>query len=402
MADMSLILQLRDTVSTRKCSLLLDPEDAELTLGALLEGYLRHAPIDRLLKESRITQSSADALFAIQDLVYASDDAGRLMDMFDGVAFTGAGRVIGLGDVPAVHLVPFPSPSGGGLGWGRSCPEEIALLDIAIDRIACGYDRNWRGFHARKWQRAPERYESFVRDTLADFHGEETSDEILRLDTTERKLQFVEYLARRIWRSPFENYSRFTGRKLVYKSGDETIDNILDGGGAICSEKVQALKFLTDHYGLESEYLIAGPDAPGPVPVDRLREILRTFDASFAKRYMRYWQHTALLYRIDGVEALVDATNGNIPFLFLRKGDADRLLRCDDKRPLPVRMIEADGGFLLPPGAAGHPGGPVLRPRGLDVLLRPDAGVRQRAGPVPVRPLLRGAHSLPQRGGVPA
>ena len=339
------ILQLRDAVSERECSLLLDPSDAGLALGGLLERYLRNAPIGRLLEESRITRSSADALFSIQDLVYASDDAGRLMDMFDGVAFTVADRPIKLNDVPAVHHSFFPSPSGGGSGWGRSRSEEIALLDVGIDRIACGYDRNWRGFHARKWQRAPERYCSFVRDTLGAVHGEEQADGILRLDTTERKLQFLQYLARRIWCSPFENYSRFTGRKLMYKSGDETIDNILDGGGAICSEKVQALKFLTDHYGLDSEYLIAGPDAPGPVPVDRLREILRTFDASFAKRYMRYWQHTALLYRIDGVEVLVDATNGNIPFLFLKDGDADLLLRCDNKRPLPVRMIEATEDF---------------------------------------------------------
>ena len=326
------ILQLRDTVSARECSLLLGPADAGLTLGALLERYLRNAPIDRLLEESRITRSSADALFAIQDLVYASDDAGRLMDMFDGVAFTDAGRPIGLEDFPDVHRA-------------QSAGQEIALLDVGIDRIACGYDRNWRGFHARKWQRAPERYRSFVHDTLADAHGEAAADEILRLDTTDCRLKFVESLAQRIWHSPFENYSRFTGRKLVYKSGDETVDNILDGGGAICSEKVQALKFLTDHYGLESEYLIAGPDAPGPVPVDRLREILRTFDASFAKRYMRYWQHTALLYRIDGVNVLVDATNGNIPFLFLKDGDACQLLRCDNKRPLPVRMIEADEDF---------------------------------------------------------
>ena len=340
-----LVLQLRDTVSTRECSLLLEPEYAGLTLGKLLERCLRNAPIDRLLEESRITQPSADALFAMQDLVYASDDAGRLMDMFDGVAFTDGGRPIGLDDVPDVHQVPFSSPSGGGSGWGRSPSEEVALLDISIDRIACGYDRNWRGFHARKWQRAPQRYESFVRDTLTAANGEAEAEDLLELDTTGQKLQFLESLARRIWQSPFENYSRFTGRKLVYKSGDETIDNILDGGGAICSEKVQALKFLTDHYGLESEYLIAGPDAPGPVPVDKLREILRAFDASFAKRYMRYWQHTALLYHIDGVEVLVDATNGNIPFLFLSDGDADRLLRCDDKRPLPARMIEVTENF---------------------------------------------------------
>ncbi len=327
-----LVLQLRDTVSVRECSLLLEPEDAGLTLNGLLERYLRNSSIDRLLEELRITRSSADSLFAMQDLVYASDDSGRLMDMFDGVAFSDGGRPIGLGDVPIQHCA-------------RTGGQEVHLLDVAIDRIACGYDRNWRGFHARKWQRAPQRYESFVRDTLVASHGEAGADDLQELDTTDRKLRFLESLARRVWHSPFENYSRFTGRRLVYKSGDEAIDNILEGGGAICSEKVQALKFLTDHFGLESEYLIAGPDAPGPVPVDKLREILRTFDHRFAKRHMRYWQHTALLYRIDGVEVLVDATNGNVPFLFLLGEDAAALLRCEEKRPVPVRMVEAVEDF---------------------------------------------------------
>ena len=326
------VLQLRDTVSTRECSLLLEPGDAGLTLGALLERYLRHAPIDRLLADERITPSSADALFAIQDLVYASDDSGKLMGMFHGIAFTDAGRPVTLADVPAQH-----SAQAGG--------QDIALLDITIDRIACEYDRNWRGFHARKWQRSPERWETFVRETLESDHGAKQADDLLQLDTPDRTLNFLRSLASRIWRSPFENYSRFTGRKLVYKSGDETIDNIIDGGGAICSEKVQALKFLTDQYGLESEYLIAGPGAPGPVPVDKLREILRTFDHTFAKRYMRYWQHTALLYHIDGTDVLVDATNGNIPFLFLHGDDADRMLRSESKQPLPVRMVESTEDF---------------------------------------------------------
>ena len=331
------ILQLRDTVSGRECSLRLEPEDAELTLGALMERYVRCAPIDRLLAESRITASSADSLYAVQDLVYASDDGGRLMDMFGGVAFSSGGCPIGLEDLPVAQRAPFDNPE---TGW-----QDIAVLDIAIDRIACEYDRNWRGFHARKWQRAPERYACFVRDALVADHGESEADSLLELRTAEQKLRFLEALARRVWCSPFENYSRFTGRKLVYKSGDETVDNMLDGGGAICSEKVQALKFLTDHYGFESEYLIAGPDADGPVPVDKLREILKTFDASFAKRYMRYWQHTALLYRVEGVEVLVDATNGNVPFLFLQGGDAERLLRGEDKRPVPVKMVEAEEDF---------------------------------------------------------
>ena len=326
------ILQINDTVSTRNCSLRLEPEDVGLPLAALLERYLKRTSIPQLLDESRITPSSADALYAIQDLVYASDGGGRLRDMYAGIAFTDGGQEIGPDDAPVVHRA-------------QSAGQDVALVDIGIDRIACEYDRNWTGFHARKWRRAPERYTAFVRDTLAADYREGEADEILELRATEHKLKFLESLARRIWRSQFENYSRFTGRQLVYKSGDETIDNILDGGGAICSEKVQALKFLTDHYGFESEYLLAGQDASGPLPTDKLREILTTFDPSFAKRYMRYWQHTALLYRVDGAPVLVDATNGNVPFLFLRGADADRLLRCDGKQPVPVKMVESEESF---------------------------------------------------------
>ena len=128
------------------------------------------------------------------------------------------------------------------------------------------------------------------------------------------------------------------GRKLAYKTGDETVRNIMDGAGGICSEKVQALKFITDHYGIESEYLIAGPDVPGPVPEAQLREMLTTFDFRFSRRHMRYWQHAALLFDIDGETVLVDATNGNIPFVFEQNEAAERLLGYEDKQALHVRM----------------------------------------------------------------
>ena len=337
------ILQLNDSVSTRQCSLRLEPEDLGLPLRELLKRYVKHAPIKQLLAESRITESSAETLYSLGDMVYISDDSGRLQDTFAGIAFTDGGRPIGLNDTPASYHIP--SPSGGGLGWGRSSGQEVALLDIGIDRIACEYDRNWRGFHARRWRRAPERYATFVRDTLAADYGEAEAGDVLELRSTEQKLKLLKSLARRIWNSQFENYSRFVGRRLVYKSGDETIDNILDGGGAICSEKVQALKFITDHYGFESEYVLAGQDADGPFPAEKLRELLTTFDFSLSKRYMRYWQHTALLYRVDGARVLVDATNGNVPFLFLQDAEADRLLRCGVKTPLPVRMVESEEQF---------------------------------------------------------
>ena len=329
---MTSILQLNDTVSTRQCSLRLEAEDVGLTLGELLSRYVKQAPIKQMLEESRTTPSSADALYGLGDLVYASDDSGHLRDMYSGIAFSDGGEPAELGDVPARHRV-------------QAAGQEIELLDIGIDRIACEYDRNWRGFHARRWRRAPERYASFVRDALVADYGDAGADGVMELRSTEQKLKFVKSLARRIWDSQFENYSRFVGRKLVYKSGDETIDNILDGGGAICSEKVQALKFLTDHYGFESEYVLAGQDADGPFPAEKLRELLTTFDFRLSKRYMRYWQHTALLYRVDGVRVLVDATNGNVPFLFLQDAEADRLLRCRDKMPLPVSMVESEEQF---------------------------------------------------------
>ncbi len=331
------ILQLSDLVSTRKCALRIAPEDAFLPLRALLEKYLKRAPIQQLLKESRITQQSADTLYAIQDLVYASSDSGQLIDMFPRVAFKEEGGFIGLDDVPFNHLTRVAD---------QEFSHEVSILDISIDRSDAGYDRNWVGFHKRKWARDEKRYSEFVLTSLDKEFGSGEAGALLQLESTEDKLRFLQALARAVWNSRFENYSRFTGKKLVYKSGDETIDNIILGAGAVCSEKVQALKFLTDHYGLSSEYIIAGENAEGPVPVEKLRELLTTFDFRFSKRYMRFWQHTALLYGVDGVQVLVDATNGNIPFLFLQDAGASRILDYPNQVPVPVKMVESEEDFF--------------------------------------------------------
>jgi len=326
------ILQLWDSVSNRRCTLRMDPADASLPLGALLERYLEQAHIDRFLQESRITQPSADALYALQDLVYVSTDAGELKSMFTGMSFREGEQVITLDQIPTNHTVQVDG-------------QETLIVDITIDRINLQYDRNWTGFHRRKWLRNEPRYSAFMQDSLVKRFGPHETEAILQLKTTGQKLQLLKSLAKTIWEGQFENYSRFIGKKLVYKSGDETIDNILEGAGAICSEKVQALKFLTDHYGLESEYIIAGENATGPVPVDKLRELLTTFDFRYSKRYMRFWQHTALLYDIDGTPVLVDATNGNIPFLFLQGDEAEGVLGYQDKVPVTVKMVEANEDF---------------------------------------------------------
>ena len=331
-ATTPVLLQINDSITRRASALRIHQQDTAISLGLLLDKYLLHAPIDQLVREGRTTPRSADTLFALQDLVYASSNSGRLLDMFTGIVFTQQGQSVDLNDPPVLEAAVVGE-------------NNVSVIDLTIDRTNVGYHRNWRGFHHRRWQRRASAYMAFVRLTLESQFNAGEADSILQLDTTERKLKFLKALARHVWDSDFENYSRFIGDKLIFKSGDETIRNIADGGGGICSEKVQALKFLTDHFGLESEYIIAGDNAQAPVPVDKLRELLTTLEFRFSKRYMRYWQHTALLYDIDGTLVLVDATNGNIPFLFLRDDAAERLLGYQDKTPVKVRMVEFEENF---------------------------------------------------------
>ena len=326
------VLRLTESLTERSCALRINPQDSTLPLSELLRRYFQRCPVHQLLKAGRITRASAETLEALQDLVYVASDDGVLGEMFKDVVFRQRGQVVALESAPKVAVT-------------RAGDKEVSLIDIEIDRMNVRYDRNWAGFHTRRWERDPDLFSSFVMDSLRRDHPEDEIGAILQLVTGDQKIELLRSIARRIWESPFENYSRFIDRKIRFKTGDETVRNIIDGGGGICAEKVQALKFLTDHYGLRSEYLIAGPGTHQPVPEARLRELLNTFDFSFAKRDMRYWDHTALLYILDGTTILVDATNGNIPFLFLENEAAESLLGYDDKSPLNVRMTVRDEDF---------------------------------------------------------
>ena len=326
------ILQITDSVTTRKCALRLDPQEAGIPWERLLKKYLKNPPMEQLRREGRITAESAETLLAIQDLVYVSDDSGRLHDMF-------AGTIVKQGDRP---LEPGAVVN---VGPGRAGDTEVAVIDLVLDRWNVGYSRNWVGFHKSRWAKNESAYLDLVRSALEQEHGPSEAESILGLESAEDRLALLRTLAKWIWQADFESYSRFAGQKLVFKSGDETVRNIMDGGGGICSEKVQALKFLTDNLGYESEYLLAGPNARRPIPEEKLRELLTTFEFEYSKRYMRYWQHMALLYHVDGREILVDATNGNIPFLFLLGDEAKLLHNYPAKEPLAVRMSLHEEAF---------------------------------------------------------
>ncbi|PKB70458.1 MAG: hypothetical protein BZY87_10585 [SAR202 cluster bacterium Io17-Chloro-G6] len=298
----------------------------------LLEQCLKNPRIDRLLEENRITPESAQSLSAIQDLVYVSDNNGRLHEMFPGTIVKQAGRVLEAGAETEVVI-------------GQAGEIDVAVIDLEVDRWNVGYGRNWIGFNARKWAKNEASYLGFIRSALEQDRRPSEADSILELDSAEARRVVLRTLAKRVWEADFESYSRFTGQKLIFKTGDETVQNIIEGGGGICSEKVQALKFLTDNLGYESEYLLAGPNARKPVPEERLRELLTTFEFGFSKRFMRYWQHMALLYHLDGVDIIVDATNGNIPFLFLEGPEAEGMLNCREKVPVSVRMSLHEESF---------------------------------------------------------
>lgn len=326
------ILQITDSVTARKCALRIDPRDARLPWERLIEIYLKNPPIEQLCKEGRITSESTENLLAIQDLVYISDDNGCLHDMFAGLIMKQDDRPLASRTVPDISV-------------GRARETDVAVIDLTIDRTNVGYSRNWVGFHKRRWSKNETAFIGFAKSALERCRGPAESDSILDLNSVDARLHLLQSLAKRIWEADFESYSRFTGQKLIFKSGDETVRNIIDGGGGVCAEKVQALKFLTDNLGYESEYLLVGPNARKPIPEEKLRELLTTFEFDFSKRYMRYWQHMALLYHLDGQEILVDATNGNIPFLFL-SGDEAKLLRdYPSKQPLAVRMSLHEEAF---------------------------------------------------------
>ena len=182
-----------------------------------------------------------------------------------------------------------------------------------------GYERNWKGFNRRRWDRHADTFSDFVDSCLDDDTNGEPE-----LETPDQRMAFIRAVAKRVWDADFESYSRFTGRKLVYKTGDETALNIAGGAGGICSEKVQALKFMTDHYN--SSPRSSSRDRTYPT-----RSRRTTLESCCPPSTSAHRTAHALLAAPGPAlpprrrRLLVDATNGNIPFLFPPTG---RPARC--------------------------------------------------------------------------
>ena len=319
-APRPVFLRWTDSLTGRSCVVRVADSDIGAPLAALVAKYLAVERPRDLVDAGLALADSISDLQTIQDLAFSLSPAGALLGALPGAVYRRGIRELRPEDAPAAK-----DASVGGV--------PVSLLDISIDRSEVEPPSERTGFARRRWDRNRSAFQAFAEDTVRA-RGDSASAP--SLDDERGRLEFLRRLALAIWRSPFENYSRFTGRKIPYKTGDETVLNIIAGRGGICSEKVRALKFLTDEYGFESRYVFAGPDAAGPMPAERLRQALSRLDFAAARADMRYWQHTALEYIVGGERVLVDATNGNIPFMFARGSEADRIL--DEREPAPVRV----------------------------------------------------------------
>lgn len=319
------VVDVRDRATGKQVAVRIDAGAALLPLGELVRRVL-HVPPEELVAAGRLAAEQADTHFRLQDLVFPVDERGRprpapyrglvWRDQLEGFALDP--------ERPALFE-----------RVRRADAPDVLVLPLEADRREVGFDRTWRGFHTRRAARFRPQVERLLHEALPGG---------ITLDGAASEATLVEALARRIWHADFENYSRFLPDPIRLKTGDETIENILAGRGGVCTEKVLALKLITDGFGLKSTVVFAGPRTEAPFPGAELRRMLDeldTYDFTYARRYLRYWDHVALEYRlVDGSHWLVDPSNGNIPFLCAPA--APYLLRRPGRRSVPVRVLAVE------------------------------------------------------------
>jgi hypothetical protein len=318
------VLAVRDTAGGKQAAVEISRAEALRPLGALVHDVLRAAPED-LVARGRLAGQHADAFFRLQDLIFPVEAHGALADEpYAGLVWRQPDGAPLTPDRPALFQ-----------RVRRAEAPDVLLLSLEVDRQGLRYERTWPAFHARRYARFRPAAELFLA---------EAAPCSVPPDGPAAQRALVEAVARRIWQADFENYSRFLPPAVRLKTGDETVESILAGRGGVCTEKVLALKYLTDAYGIESRVVFAGPHTRAPLPLSELRVMLDeldTYDFTYARRYMRYWDHVALEYRLaDGTCWLVDPSNGNTPFLCEPSGPY--LDDGEERRAVPVRMLAVE------------------------------------------------------------
>ena len=142
-AEPLFIVDLRDAATGKQVAVHVTRAEALLPLGALLRRVL-HGEVDQLVAAGCLAPAAADSAFRLQDLVFPVDDAGALASRpYEGLVFRWRD------DGPALD----PAQPAAFERLRQHGAADVLVLALDIDRQGCRYDRNWAGFHRRRFRR---------------------------------------------------------------------------------------------------------------------------------------------------------------------------------------------------------------------------------------------------------
>ena len=205
-------LRWSDYLTGKSCVLRIKSEDVDARIGKLVSEYLAVRDANNLVSDRRLLPDSLFAFQAFQDITLTLSDDGVSGSLIPGSVLRNGPRELSLSETAPREIVLLNG-------------SYAHLLEVTIDRSETGYSRNWLGFDKRRWERNRNAFQKFV-DNAAN--GEHESRVSPSSDVCSDSIEFLRSLAKAIWDSPFENYSRFTGMMLPYKTGDETLLNIVE------------------------------------------------------------------------------------------------------------------------------------------------------------------------------
>lgn len=321
------LIQLVEGVTHQRAALRIEPEKTE-TVAEALELFRRDP--DELIDAGQLRPEARVDFWEVGECLFQLDPEGELGELHEWLRLFQGHEPVDAASTLLFERRPVA---------GRD--QEVMLAELTVDRRDCLYDRDWAVFHRRKLSQFRAEVDQFLREAAVEHLGQERAERALQLRNDEDRAALLWAAAHRIYSAPFELYSRFVGQRRLIKDGLATLRNIERGHGGACSEKAQALRFVADALEIPSQYVFCGPETRGDVPEEALLEILETFEAQYSTTAQAFWNHLALLVELEGRELLVDASAGNIPFLWVDGPELEEMLdrRGESRRGVSHRYV---------------------------------------------------------------
>lgn len=325
-------LEITDKWSKRRFALRLDSAEQFASIGKVVD-YLHDLTddnISQLVDSGKLGQRGVQGIEDIRTALFDIKDDGNLGEYLEPVKLKQKGKALSFKD---------------GLKFEHVTTEKKGYSDVYVSRLTLDRDelpfiRNWNGFNKRRWN---PNFQEFTESIVKSAYGDK-ANEVLKLENSDAKFDFIKAVAEAVWNSPYEIYSRFIGRNLKFKNGPDTLEAIMDGKGGNCSEKAAALEFIAYNYGIKGQIVCSGDDAKNDFPYFDLRRALDDFDFNFKSKVQNYWSHNANSFDIDGVPLLVDSTGGPLPFIFAKGEEAEQYF--SQKKSSPATFISRNENYF--------------------------------------------------------